>query len=128
MKTLDNKVAKLEVVAQSIEAELAKVQASFRKHEAGDMPSYYKNKGFDNIVGNACFYDLIGAVAFGDKAMADKFAKDTQDYLQKCLSAIEANKPDFGGWRGFEPEAYYPLHTAVCLYKCEFMDAYREAI
>lgn len=128
METLDNKVLKLEAIAQNIEVELAKVQASFSKYDVGDMPSYYKDKGFDNIIGNTCFYDLIGAVVFGDKVMADKYIKDTQDYLQLCLSAIEANKPDFGGWSSFESEAYYPLHTAVCLYKCEFMDAYREAI
>lgn len=125
MNTSRRDVDALVSVYKQIEDELTQVEAAYKKYEGDDMPDYYKDNDFGNILAGCCFWDMITAVVFDDRECADKFVKRTKAYLQKCLKVAGAYKP-VGAWRGAAAEMYYPLQTATCLFLCEFMDAYKE--
>lgn len=114
--------SKLNAVLDKIESELQKVQKAYYKFE-DEIPERYVHYGFDNIVGNVNLYDLGWLANNGEKTDILKGVKEMSDYISRCLRALDAYKPDYGlcGWRGFDAESYYPLHSVKCIIKTELM-------
>lgn len=113
---------KVENLLDKIEAELSKVQKTYYEQERY-VPERFEKFGLDNIVGNACLYDISYFASHDDKDKAWQYANDTEKYLDRILYVAEGYKPTYGicSWRGFVASIYYPLYRAHQLIKHELM-------
>lgn len=114
MESNKNISEKFDEISKKIMESLQDVQLEYYRQERY-VPERFENLGLDNIVNNACFYDIGWFVDNKKYDDAKKYLKETSSYLHRCLRQAEVYKPGITtcDWHGFDADIYYPLRKAL---------------